>query len=212
MEIQTELNSDTPSPRTGLVTTSGLLLGIGIGVVLSIVCLAIVVAGAFISSANPLADCKTRSSSLSDALRVQTFASGVFERPTWTESFSSSPDRVTKTWLSNELNAVSYLEYLMYNCGLEEGDIDTYYSDENFKKAIFQNYQDVEKTAECNRDQLRHFEFTSSYNSSKYVMYYWTQPDGNTRLLGFMMAFPITDVAQLQQYASRIYPNLASCD
>lgn len=212
METQTELSSDTPTPRAGLLESSGLLLGIVIGVLLSIFCLALVVGSAFIASSNPTAKCETRGSSLSDALRAQMFASGVFARPTWTESFSSTPERVTKTWLSNDLSAVSYLEYIMYNCGLAQNDIETYYSDKNFEKAIFQNYQNVEKTAECHRDQLRHFEFTSTYNSTDYLMYYWAQPDGNTRVLGFMLAFPVTEKDQLKQYASRIYPSLTSCE
>lgn len=214
METNTE-NFITPTPSsnlTGLLTGSGFLVGIATGMIVSLACLGIIVAGAFISSANLGEKCEARGSSLSDALRAQTFAPGVFQRPTWTESFSSAPDRITKTWLSSELSAVTYLEYLVYNCGYEESDIDSYYSDDNFENAIFNNYEDVRKVAECNRDSLYHFEFTGNFKNTTYLMYYWMQQEGSGRILNLMMAFPQSQKEELQQYASRVYSSLPSCD
>ena len=191
---------------------SGILLGIGIGVLLSLLCLAIIAGSIWISNTDMTADCKKRGSSLSDILRVQMFAPGVFERPAWSESFSSSPGRITKTWLSSDLNAVNYLEYLVYNCGYSQSDMDAYYSDENFKTTIFQNYQDVKKTAECSKNDLQHFEFTANYKDTKYLLDYWVKKDSDSRILGLMMAFPSTQADALKKYAQRVYPELATCE
>ncbi len=207
-----ENNLSSDQPRAGLSVQTGMLMGVGIGILLSLLCLALIAGSVWLTSANLTADCKIRGSSLSDILRAQTFAPGIFERPTWTESFSSSPERVTKTWLSSDLSAVSYFEYLVYNCGYQQTDIDSYYNDENFKTAIFQNYQDVKKTAECSKDDLQHFEFTGRYNNEDYLMYYWVKQDGNTRLLGFMMAFPAKEEVSLKTYSRRVYSALASCE
>lgn len=208
--LQSDMN--TTELRPGLSGRAGILIGISIGIALSLVCLALAAAGIWVNNTDTTADCQKRGVSLSDTLRVQMFASGIFERPVWTESFSSSPSRVTKTWLSSDLNAVNYLEYLVYNCGYKQADVETYYSDENFRTNIFQNYQNVKKTAECSKNDLKHYEFTGSYKETKYLLYYWVKQDSDSRILGFMMAFPQTKTDDLKTYAQRVYPDLAVCE
>ena len=141
-----------------------------------------------------------------------TYAPGIFGRDVWTESFSSSPDRVTKTWLSSDLSAVAPLEYLVYDCGYTQSDLQTYFSDASFRTTIFQNYQDVQKTAECSQTSLKLYEFTSTYDKDRYVMFYWLQPESNTRILDLMLAFPADKQADLQRYAQQIFPQLSTCN
>jgi hypothetical protein len=212
MEINTGNEMAVDQPRAGLSTRSGILIGIGIGVALSFLCLAIIAGSIWANNTDMTADCKKRGSSIGDTLRVQMFAPGVFERAVWKESFSSSPERVTKTWFSSDLGAVSYLEYLVYNCGYSQTDMETYYSDENFKKNIFQNYEDVKKTAECSQNGLQHFEFTGSYKETKYILYYWVKQESDSRILGLMMAFPTPQEDALKKYARRVYSELATCE
>lgn len=210
MEIGNAMNET--QARMGLSARVGILIGIFIGIILSFFCLAIIAASFWISNTDMTADCKKRGASFSDTLRVQMFAPGAFERSLWTESFSSSPERITKTWLSSELSAVSNLEYLVYNCGYQQSDLDAYYSDENFKTSIFQNYQDVKKTDECSKSGLQHFEFKGSYQQTKYLMYYWVKQDSDSRILDFMMAFPAKQEDALKKYARQVYPDLPTCE
>jgi len=40
------------------------------------------------------------------------------------------------TWLKNAESALAYLEYLVYNCGYTQADLNTYFSDGILKKSF----------------------------------------------------------------------------
>ncbi len=198
-------------PARGSSGAWNILIGMLIGVALTLVCLAVGAAGFLAVDTRVGADCKSRSASLLDVLHVQTYAPGVFSTDLWTENSASYPDKVTRTWYSDGLGAVAHLEYLVYNCEYTQANLDTYFSDSNFKTIIFSNYQDVANTAQCSLGNLQLHEFTSTFNKNKYVMYYWIQPDGKTRVLDLMLTFPIDRQDELQTYAERLYPTLPVC-
>lgn len=198
-------------PARGSSGAWNILIGMLIGALLTLLCLAFGAAGFLAVDSHVGADCKSRSASLLDVLRVQTYGPGVFSTDLWTENSASNPDSVTKTWYSSGLGAVAHLEYLVYNCDYTQANLDAYFSDNNFKTVIFSNYQDVTKTAQCSQGSLNLYEFTSTFNKGKYVMDYWMQPDGKTRVLDMMLAFPTDRQDQLQTYAQQLYPGLPAC-
>jgi len=61
-------------------------------------------------------------------------------------------------------SALAYLEYLVYNCGYTQADLNTYFSERNFKEVIFRDYQNLQRKAQCADDEakLTLHEFTAS--------------------------------------------------
>ena len=211
MDAENNQNFEIPTSERRLPGVMNILIGVGIGVILSLLCLSLLVAGLLVNSVGISSDCKTKNSSILDVIRVQTFAPGIFGRDVWSESYTSSPDRVTMTWLSNNLNAVAYVEYLVYSCGYTQKDVDTYFSEDNFKSTLFKDYQDVTKTAECSKDDLRHYEFRGKFSGIHYLMVYWVKPENGNRILDFMMAFPVEKQDELKKVATQLYPQLPAC-
>ena len=146
-----------------------------------------------------------------DILRVTTFAPGVFNRDQWSQAYDMNmKDRVTTTWTSSDLHAVAFLEDIVW-CNQTKSDINNYFSDSNFKSVIFQNYQDVEKTTECSKDNLRLYEFTGKFSNNGYLMFQWEKPDDNDHVLTFSLVFPSNNESKLKEYAGKIFPELYTC-
>lgn len=119
--------------------SQGRPLGLMLAVALVVACCLFAIAGGagwfFLAQETP---CGTGDSNGLDALRARSYVlPNVFPELLWKSSYSVNPYRIHVTWISDDLQAVAYEEYLIYNCGLKEADVDAYYSDENFEQVIF---------------------------------------------------------------------------
>jgi hypothetical protein len=146
-----------------------------------------------------------------DVLRVRQLAWGKFEAGLWTQSLSTKPFRIDMEWISSEKSAAARLEYLLYNCGYKQSDIDTYYSEDNFNNVLLSGYQHPVRMDVCSQGSLTHYEYSASYSGRPYLIYYWVRPDSAKRVLGLFMAFPETDKSSLLDYGRRFFPTLPAC-
>jgi len=146
-----------------------------------------------------------------DINRTLDYAAETFSGPEWVKSYTVAEGRVSVTRQNTQLGAVTYLETLIFPCSYEEPDLDKYFSDENWK-AVFANYQSYELIGKCKRDDgLRLYEFKTLNQGFEYEIKYWVENDTNTRVIVTMIVFPIESKSLLDEYSSRLFPRLATC-
>ena len=155
-----------------------------------------------ISCASPSAD--------ADIAAALAFTGDTFAAPTWTDQVSSDSTKTTVTWTASSLGAVAYLEYLHYDCGYTQKQIDEYYGAASWA-TIFSNYDTYEKVAECRYENTRLYEYNASLNGTDYVVHYWVKPATDTRVAGLMLVIPADQVATMAQYAGELFPKLPTC-
>lgn len=146
-----------------------------------------------------------------DIERALSFADKVIDSSEWKRSYTVSENRVSVTWLNNPLGAVIYLEALIFPCGYKGPDLDTYFSDENWK-TIFLNYQSYELLEQCKaQDDLRLYQFKAVSQRFDYKIRYWALSDTDTRVITTMVVFPVETESLLNDYSSRLFPTLRTC-
>jgi hypothetical protein len=147
----------------------------------------------------------------SDIDRALSYTDDIFDGPDWEKNYTVDQNRVAVTWLNNPQGAIVYLEALIFPCSYEEPDLDKYYSDENWK-SIFQNYESYEMIDECKtNDGLRLYEFKTQNQGFEYEIRYWVENDTDTRVISTMIVFPLESEALLDEYASSLFPDYATC-
>ena len=137
-------------------------------------------------------------------------APDVFPAALWTSRSDATDSRTTTTWTADSLGAVAYLEYLHYDCGVSQQQIDDYFSSDNFK-VILSNYSSYQPTAQCQHNDLKLFEFDLSFNGGSYHMLYWAKQITPTRVADLFITFPANQQAKQAEYAGRLFPDLPSC-
>jgi hypothetical protein len=146
-----------------------------------------------------------------DIDRALTYAGDVFSPPDWEKNYTVSENKVAVTWQNVTQGAVVYLEALIFPCGYEEPDLDKYYSDENWK-AVFQNYESYELTAECKVNSgYRLYQFKTQNQGFEYEIKYWVQNDSDTRVISTMIVFPVGPESLINDFSLRLFPNLPNC-
>ena len=145
----------------------------------------------------------------SDIDRALGFTGKLFESDEWEKSYTVAENKVSVSWVS--ATAVAYLEALIYPCSYEEPDINSYFSDENWK-IIFQNYQSYEVVNECRDDRgLRLYQFEAISDGAEYDVNYWVKNDTNTRVISLMLVLPGGSTTEMDEYAYSLFPTLTTC-
>ncbi len=155
-----------------------------------------------ISCASPSAD-----QDIADALA---FAGDTFAAPTWSEQVSSGASKTTITWTASSLGAVAYLEWLHYDCGYTQAQIDEYYSAATWA-TIFANYDSYQKVDECSYENTHLYQYTASLAGNDYLIYYWVKLATDTRVAGLMLVVPADQQGMMAEYAGAMFPNLPTC-
>jgi hypothetical protein len=139
------------------------------------------------------------------------FTGKLFENEQWEQSYTVMDSRVAVTWLHVD-GFLAYLEALIYPCGYEELDVDNYFSEENWE-IILENYESYTIEAECRNDSgLRLYELFVVAGEIEYEMRYWAVNDTDTRVITFMLVFPLGFENMMDQYAYSIFPTLDTCE
>ena len=136
--------------------------------------------------------------------------SSIFAPSLWTTQSDVGDQRTTTTWSSSSLNAVAYLEYLHFDCGATQEQIDDYFSPSTFQ-TIFSNYSSYKQTASCQRNGLRLFEFDTTLNDTDYLTRFWVEQVTPTRVADLTLTFPANQQAKAAEYAGRLFPELPTC-
>jgi hypothetical protein len=147
-----------------------------------------------------------------DIDRALMFTGVTFSTSEWERSYTVSENRVSVSWLNNSLGALAYLEALIFPCGYEEPDVDSYFSDENWK-LIFQSYESYTSTSPmCRMDNgLRLYEFKAVSQGFDYDIRYWAKNDTENRVITFMFVVPVGNKSTMDDIASRLFPQLSTC-
>jgi hypothetical protein len=146
-----------------------------------------------------------------DVDRALDFTGGLFSEGDWERSYFVSDGRVGVTWLNNSIGAVAYLEALIFICGYEEADLDSYFSPANWA-VIFEDYDLHEVVSQCTAPSgLRLYEIDAINLGFDYNIRYWARNDGDNRVITVMMTFPESAEDLLDDYAASLFPNLPHC-
>ena len=145
-----------------------------------------------------------------DVANMLALVGGAFQTSVWTEQIGSGDAKNSATWIADGYGAVAYLEYLHYDCGVSQAQIDAYYSPEGFD-VLLSNYSSHELTAACSAGSVRLFEFVATFDGTDYLMNYWVEQTSPTRVAGLMLVFPASQPAKLEGYAGRLFPELPNC-
>jgi hypothetical protein len=143
---------------------------------------------------------------------VLEFGQAPFNQPDWVKSYTVEPYRVTLTRQNNQENAVAYLEYLMYNCGYGQTELDEYFSEEGFA-TVFSNYDSYTLYNFCENENkdLALYEYELEDEDEEFAARYWVQQISDTRLLIQMLVFPSNRMPIMNGYAQEIFPELVAC-
>jgi hypothetical protein len=146
-----------------------------------------------------------------DIDRALAYTHDLFSGPDWQRTYTVSDSRVAVTWSNDTLGSVAYLEALIFPCGYKELDLDNYFNEENWK-AIFANYESYEAVAECKMDTgLRLYQFKAVEQGNDYDIKYWAKNDTDTRVMGVMIVFLVKSKSLMDEYSTRLFPELTSC-
>ncbi len=141
------------------------------------------------------------------------YTGSAFSSTDWERSYTVTADRVAVTWLNNAAGALGYLEDLVYPCGYTQSDVDTFFSEQNLKDVILQNYDRPELKSSCsiNKQKLDLYEMTAWLHEQTYLVRIWVSQPSDTRLVYVFLTYPESGADSLQQMAQSLYPMLPVC-
>ncbi len=158
----------------------------------------------------PTDECGLIEPSEEDIRFLLTIGQDLFSKPEWVKSYTVEPYKVSFTRRNDTEAAIAYGEYLMYNCGYGQAELDEYFSDAGFA-IIFANYDRYTQTNFCEQGSLALYEYDLVFEGSPYLARYWVKQQSDTRLLVLMLVFPNESRATLDTYATQLFPDLSSC-
>jgi len=186
--------------------------------VLAVLLSACEIPGAVLSNPTPPAQpqptleagCISTEPTQDDITRALAYTNDQFSGTDWSRSYTVESSRVYVTYSSGPLNALGFVEALIFQCGYTDTDVDNFFSAENWN-IIFANYESYEAVSECqSKDEIRLYEFTAVKDGFDYNIAYWVEMDTATRIMETMLVFP-TDSDLLDQFSSALFPKLSSC-
>lgn len=158
----------------------------------------------------PNDECGPIQPSENDIRFALSFARNVLEPTQWIRSYTVEPYKVSVTRKNDNEGAVAYTEYLLFNCGYSQADLDSYFSDENFN-IVFGNYESHTLQKFCEVKGLALYEYSTVSAGTDFLARYWVKQESNKRLLVFMLVFPQSNQKGLDDYAKKIFPDLTTC-
>ncbi len=155
--------------------------------------------------------CISSEPSQADIDQARSFAGDVLDPSEWQQDYTVGDGRVSVTWQNTPQSAVIFIEALIFPCGYEEPDLNSYFTDTNWR-AIFQNYDTYNLMYECKTDSgLRLYQFTVVSQGYNYNVRYWVVNDTDTRVMTVMLTFPFGSESLLDEYSIKLFPNLPNC-
>lgn len=182
---------------------------------LNLLALAVSAAVSFGLPAAPAAQDTAACSNLPHTREIFTvldFGNDVFEEENWVVSAQEEADRTQATWYGDAFGAVAFLDYLHFDCGIRDDDVEPFFNDEWFA-ATFSNREDYKLRNQCEEDGvlLWEFDIVTTYNDGD-ILRYWVSRDSDERISAFYMEFPLDQEDLMNEYAEQLYPGFVSCD
>lgn len=162
------------------------------------------------SEDSPRDQCGPIQPSLDDVRFAVGFASKLFDPNQWERSYTVEAYKTVVLRENQSIGAIAHTEYLLWNCGYTESDLDNYFSQEYFD-VVFSNYDGYTMNKSCQEKKLSLYEFDAVSQGAPYVVRYWVNQQSKTRVLIFMLVYPRENQAALEAMARQVFPDLVSC-
>jgi hypothetical protein len=182
---------------------------IAIGVVaLVIVSLAAI---AFLPKLTSTAVCPITPATSQDLAEARKIGEGIFDPQTWQFQDGEGSNIISLLWLHNSNGALAHSQYLFYNCGYTQADLDRFYGEAGLK-VMLGGYNSWTQTAICQKDGLTLREFDIDYEGKPYEARLWVQTVNDKRVRDMRLDFPKINHDLLEQCAAKLFPNFTSCE
>jgi hypothetical protein len=165
------------------------------------------------SNQQPKANCdKTADPTDNDVKKALAYTGDIFQTGDWKRVYTVGDQRIAITWDHKTLNGLAYMEYLVWDCGYTQAELDSYFSQSNFKDVFFNSYQNPTELNHCTGENgLTLYEYSATYKGEPYSIRYWSKLESPTRILTLMTSFPTKDKAVQDKLANQLFPKLVAC-
>lgn len=141
---------------------------------------------------------------------VLSLGKDIFTSADWVKSYTVEPYKITLRRKNDKEGSVAYTEYLIYTCGYSQDDLNNYFNDNGFN-IIFQDYESHSNSGFCEIKDLALYKFDLVNQGEQYIANYWVKQSDDKHILVMMLVLPNTDVAKLDEYSKKLFPELINC-
>jgi hypothetical protein len=135
---------------------------------------------------------------------------GIFDPELWRLEYMEHEGLISVNWSREDEAAFAHSQYLLYNCGYNDDELDTFYGDENID-VMLGGYDTWEETARCSEEDVELREYTLMLDGDEYISRLWIEPISDTRVRDMRLDFPVDEGNEMDEYARRLYPQLVTC-
>jgi hypothetical protein len=188
------------------------IIGIFLGLITGLFALS-ACTGTNLANQPPKPDCnKSADPTDQDVKFALDYTGKIFQSKDWKRIYTVGNQRVAITWNHATLDALAYMEYLVWDCGYTQTDLDSYFSTSSFKDGFFKSYDNPVESKHCSGDNgLTLYEYSAGYQGEPYSILYWSKLESSTRITTLMLSFPTKDKAVEDMLASQLFPKLVKC-
>ena len=181
--------------------------------------LMVVIAGTLSQTATPTPRtafnrCNDTRTVLEDITLVLDHYEPVFARDSWalTITDDSKNHHLFFKWVPlNGAASVSSVDLAMWPCGVNEADLDAYYSDKTLD-VLVSSWEERELNGRCIVNGVRIADFNLSREDGDYIARFWIEQVSETRVLEGHLTLPVADAALMSDYAEMLYPDTPACE
>jgi hypothetical protein len=162
-------------------------------------------------AAGPRDECGLIEPTSGDVDYALSFGQQAYPTADWIKSYTVEPYKISLTRTNGSLTGVAYLEYLIFNCGYGQTELNNYFNDESFN-IIFGDYESHALTNFCEVEDLALYEYDLVEDGIGFHARYWAKQASDTRLLVMLLVFPTDTPNILDQYSQELFPEFPSCE
>lgn len=161
-------------------------------------------------ASSPSTECPITPATEQDFAEAIQIGDGIFEPEIWDLKSGEHPALISVGWFDNASEGIAHSQYLLYNCGYTQAEVDEFYNDAGMD-VMLGGYKAHQLTDECERDGVTLREYDLDYDGKPFIMRFWIQAVNEKRVRDIHLAFSADDQPMMDDYAARLFPNLASC-
>jgi len=163
-------------------------------------------------SGGPVDECGPYEPTDEDVKRTLTLGGDQFDSPNWEKRYSVEPYRVTVIRKNTSEGIVALAENLIFTCGYGQNELNDLFSGENLS-SIFSDYDTMAISNFCEKpNDIAMYELDLSLDGADYISRFWVKQESDTRLLTMRLVFPTADLAKLEEYSKKVFPEYPFCN
>jgi len=142
--------------------------------------------------------------------RVMSIGKDAFASTDWVKNYTVEPYKISLTRRNNVEGALFIADYLMFNCGYGQEELDNLFGAEAFD-AMLADYDSHTLANFCEKPGLSLYEYDLLFQGTEFLARFWVRQESDTRLLTVQLVFPKASLGPLEEYSEKLYPELTSC-